>query len=254
MIAIPLQSGSSGNSIYVEANGVRLLFDAGISGVQAERRLRMHGRDIRSVDALIVSHEHSDHISHAGVFHRKYGITVHVSARTYEAAAGSMKLGKIGELVHYRPGEALDFGGIRVETFPTAHDGVEGSAFVAEADTKRLGILTDLGHAFEGLAEIVTSLDAVFIESNYDPHMLETGPYPEFLKARIRGDRGHLSNNEAAGLLRDHGVNLRWACLAHLSENNNHPAAAMRCHLSAIEDRFPVYTASRRECSGLFTL
>jgi len=254
MIAIPLQSGSSGNSIYVEADGVKLLFDAGISGVQAEKRLRMHGKDIRSVDALIVSHDHSDHISHAGIFHRKYGIPVHVSARTYEAAADRIRMGQIGDIIYFRPGETLDFGGIRVETLPTAHDGVEGSAFVAEAGTQRLGILTDLGHAFEGLAEIVSSLDAVFIESNYDPHMLETGPYPEFLKARIRGDRGHLSNQEAAGLLRDHGERLRWACLAHLSENNNHPAAAMRCHLSALQGRFPVYTASRRECSGLFTL
>lgn len=254
MIAIPLQSGSSGNSIYVEAGGVRLLFDAGISGVQAEKRLRMHGRDIRSVDALIVSHDHSDHISNCGVFHRKFQIPVHVGERTFEAAAGSMRLGEIGELIHYRPGETLDFGGVRVETLPTAHDGVEGSAFVVVADQQRLGILTDLGHAFEGLGHTISSLDAVLIESNYDPRMLDEGPYPEFVKARIRGDRGHLSNHEAARLLRDHGINLRWACLAHMSENNNHPGVAMRCHMEAVEGRFPLYTASRRECSGVFTL
>ena len=252
MIAISLQSGSSGNCIYVEAGGVRLLFDAGISGVQAEKRLMMHGRDIRRVDALIISHDHTDHISCAGVFHRKFGIPVHMSKPTFNATSSS--LGPMGKITHFTSGEALDFGAVAVRTLPTAHDAVDGSAFVVEAESQRLGILTDLGHAFEGLADEIDALDAVFLESNYDPRMLETAPYPEFVKARIKGASGHLSNQEAAGLLRDNGGNLRWACLAHLSENSNQPGVAMRCHHNALGDRFPVHALSRRECSEVFTI
>lgn len=254
MIAIPLQSGSSGNSIYVESGGVRLIFDAGISGIQAERRLAMHGRDIRSVDALIISHDHTDHISHAGVYHRKYGLPVHVTRRTYNTVAGSGKLGRIDEVIHFSPGDTLEFGPLRVETIRTAHDAVDGSSFVIEVGMRRLGILTDLGHAFNGLPEVMASLDAVFIESNYDPLMLKRGDYPEFLKHRIMSDKGHLSNEESALLLRDHGHNLQWACLAHLSESNNNPDLAIRCHMDVLDNRFPLHTASRRECSDLFTL
>jgi len=254
MLAIALQSGSAGNSIYVESSGIRLLFDAGISGKQAEARLAMHGRDIRSVDALIISHDHSDHISRAGVMSRKYGIPVYLTRRTYEAACDAQRLGPISDMKHFSPGDVLEFRGIRVETIPTAHDGVEGSCFVAEGSGRRLGILTDLGHAFDGLGKTIASLDGVFLESNYDPRMLDTGPYPEFIKTRIRGERGHLSNQESAELLRDHGQRLQWACLSHLSENNNHPSIAMKCHRETLDGRFPLYTASRRECSGVFTL
>jgi phosphoribosyl 1,2-cyclic phosphodiesterase len=254
MIVIPLQSGSAGNSIYVEAGGARLLFDAGISGNQAEDRLAMHGRGIRSVDALIVSHDHTDHISRAGVFNRKYGIPVHLTRRTYEAAADTQRLGAISGIKHFSPGDTLEFNNLRIETLPTAHDGADGSCFVVDSGRQRLGILTDLGHAFEGLGKVIASLDGVFLESNYDPRMLESGPYPEFVKARIRGEGGHLSNSEAAELLRNHGQKLRWACLSHLSENNNHPSVAMKCHQEALEDRFPLHTASRRQCSGVFTL
>lgn len=254
MIIIPLQSGSSGNCIYVESDGVRLLFDAGISGIQAERRLAMHGRDIRSVDALIISHDHTDHISHAGVLHRKYGLPVHVSRRTYNTVAGSGKLGHIDEVIHFSPGDTLEFGPLSVETILTAHDAVDGSSFVIESGMQRLGIFTDLGHTFHGLPEIISTLDAVLIESNYDPLMLKRGEYPEYVKQRIMSDKGHLSNEESARLLRDHGRNLRWACLAHMSENNNDPDLAIRCHMDMIGHRFPLYAANRRECSAPLTL
>lgn len=254
MIVITLQSGSSGNSIYVESGDTRLLFDAGISGVQAQKRLAMHGRDIRDVDALVISHDHADHVSSAGVFSRKYGIPVHISAPTYEAAMDNTGLGNITSLTHFSPGHTLDFREIKVETLPTAHDAIDGAAFVVKDTRGRLGILTDLGHAFEGLGRVIESLDAVLIESNYDPVMLERGPYPAFVKNRIRGDGGHLSNGEAAELLREHGKKLQWACLAHLSENNNNPATAITRHHRILGERFPIYTASHRACSEVFTL
>ncbi len=231
---------------------MRLLFDAGISGTQAEKRLAMHGHDIREVDALIISHDHTDHISAAGIYNRKFGIPVHMSRRTYQATSG--KLGKISCINHFKNGDTLEFGAISVETTPTPHDGIDGSAFVLEAGGQRLGILTDLGHYFDGLGRIMQGLDGVFIESNYDPVMLQNGGYPEFLQRRISGEQGHLSNQDAADLLQEHGGRLKWACLSHLSENNNDPKVAIRCHRKTLGDSLPMYVASRRSCSNVFTL
>src|SRR5512143_150996 len=159
MIAISLQSGSCGNCIYVETGGVRLLFDAGITGVQAEERLAAHGRDIRSVDAVIISHDHSDHIRHAGVLQRKYGLPVYVTPSTLAAASARCTLGKMQDVHHFRSHDKLRFRGVTVHAIPTPHDGVDGSAFVIEAGLKRLGILTDLGHVFKDLIHLVASLD-----------------------------------------------------------------------------------------------
>src|SRR5512140_1670221 len=239
MIAISLQSGSSGNCIYVETGGVRLLFDAGITGVQAEERLATHGRDIRSIDAVIISHDHSDHIRHAGVLQRKYGIPVYVTPATLAAASSRCALGRMKDVRHFRSNDKLRFGDVLVHAIPTPHDGVDGSVFVIESGDKRLGILTDLGHVFKDLVRIVSSLDAVFLESNYDPEMLAHGPYPAYLKQRIRGPRGHISNLEAAEvLLRASKENrLQWACLAHLSEQNNNPDVALRTHRKVMADR-----------------
>jgi phosphoribosyl 1,2-cyclic phosphodiesterase len=254
MIAISLQSGSNGNCIYVEADGVRLLFDAGISGIQAEKRLAAHGRDIRKVDALIISHDHADHIRCAGVFQRKYGLPVYVTPKTLDAAVSISSLGCLTNVLHFRSGGTLRFGDVSVETIPTPHDGTDGAAFVVNAAGKRLGILTDLGHVFDGLGRVVASLDAVFIESNYDPEMLTNGPYPLFLKRRIKGPGGHISNREAAELLRMAGVGLKWACLAHLSEQNNSPDVALRTHREVLSAAFPLHIASRYAASGIFTV
>ncbi len=214
MIAFSLQSGSNGNCIYVETDGVKLLFDAGINGLQAEKKLASRGRNIRDVDAVIISHDHGDHIRYAGVYQRKYRLPVHA--------------------------------------IPTPHDSADGAAFVITSGNKRLGIMTDLGHVFDGLGDVISTLDAVFLESNYDPAMLAKGHYPAFLKKRIQGPEGHLSNIESAELLRDASSgNLRWACLAHLSEHNNNPSLAIQTH-RRIHSRLPLYIASRYALSDIF--
>jgi phosphoribosyl 1,2-cyclic phosphodiesterase len=255
MIAIALQSGSNGNCIYVESAETRLLFDAGISGIAAERRLAKFGRDIRKVDAVIISHDHADHVRCAGVYHRKYRLPVWISRRTFDAAVARGGCFAASEEVrHFEPGRALRFGAMTVETVPTPHDAAEGVAFVVASGGKRLGILTDLGHVFEGLEELVGSLDAVFVESNYDPDLLDSGPYPAFLKARIRGPRGHISNIEAAQLLRAGAGagRMKWVCLAHLSEENNRPALALKTHRRIAGNEYRLYAASRHEPTGAF--
>lgn len=253
MIAISLQSGSNGNCIYVETNGVRLLFDAGICGIKAASRLKAYGRDIQEVDALIISHDHADHISFAGVYQRKYGLPIYITPRTLERAERENRLGKLQDVNYFLAGGKIQFGKVSVRTIPTPHDAVDGAAFVISSEAKKLGILTDLGHVFKELFPVIASLDAVFIESNYDPFMLTNGRYPAFLKKRIQGPKGHLSNTESAELLRA-GAKLKWACLAHLSEHNNNPRVALKTHLEIVGRKITFYTASRYSPSGILSV
>jgi len=255
MQVISLQSGSNGNCVYVEAGGKKLLFDAGISGSCAEERLAVHGRDIRAVDALIISHNHSDHISSAGVFQRKFGIPLYVTPRCLSAAQTRCSLGKLKEVHHFRSGSSIRIGGLTIHTIPTPHDGEDGVVFVIDDGLHRLGILTDLGHVFQDLGRTIASLDAVLLESNYDPEMLANGSYPRFLKTRIKGPGGHISNREAAELLAGAaGGRLRWACLAHLSEENNSPELALRTHRELLGETVTLRVASRYGVSEIFTV
>jgi phosphoribosyl 1,2-cyclic phosphodiesterase len=186
-----------------------------------------------------------------GIYQRKFGLPIHVTTKTLDAAGRSL-LGKIEDIRRFRAADVLHFGKVAVETIPTPHDGVDGVAFVVDDGRRRLGILTDLGHVFDDLRDVVRSLDGIFIESNYDPEMLAAGPYPEFLKERIRGSGGHLSNTEAARLLRTAaGKRLKWACLAHLSEENNHPNLALRTHREVLGGGLPLHVASRYRPTGV---
>lgn len=246
MKVISLQSGSNGNCIYVEAADVRLLFDAGISGKQARERLAQHGRDISRVNALLISHDHCDHTRAMGIYQRSFGVPIWGTESSVSVAQAKCRLGSLKNVRNFRSGETLRFGDVTVETIPTPHDGADGVAFVVDDGANRLGILTDLGHVFAGLAPLLRSLDAVVLESNFDPVMLEHGRYTEPLKKRIRGPGGHISNSEAAQLLLPCvGDRLRWACLAHLSAENNSPEVARKTHVEILEDRLPLHVASR---------
>jgi len=252
MLVIPLQSGSNGNCVYVEAGTTRLLFDAGISGRQAQRRLAAFGRAIHDVGALLVSHDHADHARCMGIYHRKFGLPVHVTQKTLAAARRRADLGPIEPVHYFAPGGTIRLDGVSVETIPTPHDGADGVAFVVDDGRRRVGLLTDLGHVFAGLADVLCSLDAVLIESNYDPAMLRRGSYPPWLQERIRGPGGHLSNVESARLLAKTGGRLQWVCLGHLSEENNDPALALDVHRRIVgSDRWPIHVASRYAATGV---
>ncbi len=254
MRVISVQSGSNGNCIYVEAGGARLLFDAGISGVQAQQRLQALGCDIKSVDAVLVSHDHADHSRSVGIFQRKFGLPICITAATYQASCKRHRLGKVNDLRWFEAGDSIPVRDAVVHTVATPHDGVDGVAFVVDDGSRRLGILTDLGHVFDGLPELLATLDGVLLESNYDPDMLRCGRYPEMLKRRIRGRGGHLSNGESAGLLGQANGRLRWACLGHLSEENNHPDLVLQAHQKALDRRLPLHVASRYQATGPMTL
>lgn len=255
MNVIALQSGSSGNCFYVESRGVQLLFDAGITGKQAQQRLALRGREISGADALIISHDHVDHVKYAGIYQRKFGVPLHVTSMTYQVSRTKFNLGPIDTLSYFESGSTLEFNDLTVETIPTAHDGTDGVAFVVDDGQYRLGILTDLGHVFAGLEETVHSLDAVLLESNYDVQMLTNGPYPRHLQDRIRGPGGHLSNSEAAELLRAAAhPRLQWVCLIHLSEQNNSPAVALETHRQVNGDRFVLHVAGRHQVTSVMEL
>ena len=253
MRTFSIQSGSTGNCIFVETQGVRLLFDAGVSGKTAEMRLAACGIDIRSVHGIVISHDHSDHTRCMGIFNRKYGIPVHITRPSLDAALAKNPIGPIANVRLFRSGDTMQVGSVRIETIPTPHDAVDGVAFVVDDGTSRLGIMTDLGYPFSELATAVGTLDAVYLESNYDPEMLTKGSYPWYLKNRIRGGGGHISNAEAAELLvRAASPRLRWACLAHLSEENNSAQVALRTHHEIVGRRFPLGLASRHDASAVF--
>ena len=199
----------------------------------------------------MISHDHADHIRCAGVYQRQFGLPVYVTRTTLAAGLAQRDLGRLHDVRHFHAGQTLRFGSVTVETIPTPHDGADGVAFVVACGNKRLGVLTDLGCVFDALHEIVGSLDGAFVESNYDPEMLAHGPYPLYLKNRIKGPGGHLSNDEAAELLaRSAGGRLRWACLAHLSEHNNEPGLALRTHRAILGDRLALHAASRHGPTG----
>jgi len=252
MLTCSLQSGSNGNSFYVETDDVRLLFDAGISARSSEQRLAEHDRDIRDVEAVIISHNHSDHIKHAGVLHRRFSLPLYMTPGVWRASRG--KLGAVNDVRLFDAGDCLRFGSTTVETVPTAHDGIDGVAFIISSENKKLGIFTDLGHRFEGIEKWITELDALYLESNYDDEMLDNGSYPHWLKNRIRGDGGHLSNTEAAQLVDDSAQGLQLLILSHLSEHNNSPETALATARDILGEAFPIAMTQRSQVSEMFTV
>lgn len=260
MRVVSLQSGSNGNCIFVEANGLRLLFDAGLTGAKTEERLAEVGVDVRSVHGVLISHDHSDHVKGAGVLQRKFDLPIWLTRKTCEAAAANKR-----HPVHlespslFTAGKTISFpNGVLVETIPTPHDAVDGAGFVVDDGSNRFGILTDLGHVFPELEQVFPTLDGVLLESNYDPKMLEENDnYPTWLKNRIRGKHGHLSNRDAASLIKNAGTRLRVACLGHLSEENNTPELAEEPYRSKSfcqrKRSIPIRIASRDRCVELWS-
>ncbi len=254
MKVISLQSGSNGNCIYVEANGVKLLFDAGIAGNLVQERLAVHGRAVGAVDAVLISHDHIDHCRSMGILNRMFGLPIYATAKTYDAAK-RFALGDIGDLRYFASGETVKFGKATVETIRTPHDAEDGVVFVVDDGKHRLGIMTDLGHVFTGLSDVVASLDAVLLESNYAPDMLANCSRPEWLKKRIAGPEGHISNFEAAELLNAAASpRMQWACLGHLSEENNTPTLALDTHRTILGDRLRLSVASRYAVSAVMEI
>jgi phosphoribosyl 1,2-cyclic phosphodiesterase len=229
-----LASGSGGNACYVESANARILVDAGLSGREIVKRLACIGVDAGSLDALVITHEHLDHIRGAGPLARSLRIPLFASFSTL--SQGTKILGTIPVPVPVTTGQTIAVKDLEIQTFTKCHDAVDPIGLVLCWEKVRLGIVTDLGRTTPLVKDRLQGCNALIAEFNHDEKMLEDGPYPLELKRRIKGPDGHLSNLQAARLIRSvaHG-GLGWVTLAHLSEVNNRPEKAYRAVEEALE-------------------
>ena len=222
-----LGSGSTGNATLIEAGGppaFRMLVDCGLGIRQLSMRLAGAGLADSDIDAIFITHEHSDHIGCARQFASRHGIPVWMSMGTYAALD---KPDFEGWLRIAQDGVAIDLGGLQLTPFTVQHDAREPLQLTCTDGAVKLGILTDLGHATAHVLDHLQACDALLLESNHDSAMLEASSYPFFLKRRVAGQFGHLSNTAAADIARAvcH-PRLKHLVAAHLSEQNNRPALA----------------------------
>ena len=221
-----LASGSKGNAIYISDGTTSLLVDAGLSGVEIERRLKAHDLDPRDIDAMIVSHEHSDHVRGVGILSRRFDLPVYLSEKTGQEA--SQTIGKIKDTRLFKCGRTFNVKTLDVHPFSTAHDAEDSAGFTISRNERKIGIATDLGIVTAMVKQHLKGCDLLILEANHDPEMLMTGPYPWPLKQRIKGRTGHLSNQASGELLSElKHDKLQHVILAHLSETNNTPAKAL---------------------------
>lgn len=216
-----LASGSRGNCALIEADGCRILVDAGLSGKEIERRLatlELSGEDLQ---AILVTHEHHDHVGGVGPLARRYNLPVYVDQQTHTALP---KLGKIEDLQLFAAGDNFNCQGLTIKSFSTTHDAINPVGFVIESTEGKVGYATDLGMTTRLVSEHLKECRVLILEANHDEQMLLDGPYPWPLKQRIRSRHGHLSNHESRRLLEDiNWSGLEALFLAHLSEENNCP-------------------------------
>lgn len=231
---VSLGSGSKGNATLVESGGTRVLVDCGFAGREAQRRLADVGVPATELDAILVTHEHGDHVRGVETLATRFGIDVWTTAGTWRQAGGS---GLPGLQLFSGHQGGFRVGDIRVTPFPVPHDAREPCQFVFECDGLRLGTLTDSGHITSHIRELLQDCDALVLECNHDKEMLRNGPYPPALKARVGGPFGHLSNDQAAELLDAISpTRLRHLLVAHMSGKNNRPDLARNALLEVSTD------------------
>ncbi|GEK59014.1 MBL fold metallo-hydrolase [Marinococcus halophilus] len=217
-----LASGSTGNAIYVQTGKQRLLIDAGLSGKKIVENLCAIGVDPAALDALIITHEHSDHIKSAGVLSRKYQLPVYANPKTWQAMEGLIGKVPLEQKFHLERNQPALFGNIELEPFHVSHDAVDPMFFVFHNEGKKLALATDMGYVSDQIKGTVKNADAYIFESNHDINLLRMGHYPWNVKKRILGDSGHVSNEDSAYALADVvGDRTSRIYLAHLSRDNN---------------------------------
>lgn len=219
-----LGSGSKGNAVVVENGACRILIDVGFGPRILKKRMHALGLDPRSIEACIITHEHSDHARGAAPAQKKWNWPLYATAGTI----ANSRLGKLS-VTSFSAGATLAFSSIDVETFRTPHDASEpiGVTMTARDTGARAAVVTDLGMVTERVRRMVKDVDLLLIESNHDEEMLRNGPYPEWLQKRIASSVGHLSNRDCADLVSESvSPRLRTVVLAHISEDNNTPRLA----------------------------
>ncbi len=233
----PLRSSSKGNTTMVFNKDTRILVDCGISGKALIECLSLAGVEANTIDALVITHEHSDHIKGVGIISRKYDIPIYANKSTWQAMKA--QLGRINEenIRVFETGSEFYINSIKVKSFKTPHDAAESVGYTFSFMEESVAVATDMGVITEEILAAIYGSHTALIEANYDLNMLEIGSYPYELKCRIKGERGHLCNSAAAELARslaDSGT--KRIILGHLSEENNYPPIAFETVKACIKD------------------
>jgi len=258
-------SGSSGNCVYVGSDSTHVLVDAGISKKRTEEGLHSCDIDLKDISAIMITHEHIDHINGLGVISRKYSIPIMATPLTVQAIRENKKLGEIpSELfMEIAPDEPFRVGDMEICPFRISHDAADPVAYRINCSGQSVAVATDMGTYDNYTVSNLKGLDAIVLEANHDVNMLLAGDYPYYLKQRILGDKGHLSN-ESSGRLLDEILhdNLKYIALGHLSKENNFEELAYQTVTTEITlsdscykaKDFNIMVARRDVCSGLLTI
>jgi phosphoribosyl 1,2-cyclic phosphodiesterase len=243
-----LASGSSGNCFYVGNNSSGVLVDAGISAKQILSRLSLINKKPESIKAILLTHEHADHIRGADVFSRNFNIPIFCTNKTSSDSFICSNKDSINSIKNH---ENFKIAGLDIETFKKSHKARDPVFFSLSLQNKKVSVITDLGYCCSNVISEVGSSNAVFLESNHDPAMLDEGPYPYYLKKWVKGDDGHLSNTQAGLCALEHANSrLKNIILSHISKTNNTPELALKTFYKLIKERknfHPNVLVSNRE-------
>lgn len=231
-----LSSGSSGNCFYVEKENSAVLIDAGISAKSIIEKLYKLNLNIKNINGIFITHEHSDHMKGADVLARNFNIPIYATRGTIKNCCLCSNEKLINEI---KANEVINMNGLRIETFSKNHKASEPVSYsISQKDNKTISVITDLGYACKNVNGKISESDFLFLESNHDLRMLENGPYPYFLKKWIKSDSGHLSNNQSSLAVLEYGNSkLKNIVLSHLSKTNNSPKIAIRTFKNLLKER-----------------
>jgi len=253
-----IASGSSGNCIHVGSDNINILIDVGISRKYVEEGLFANDINPQDISGILVTHEHSDHIRGIGVLSRKYDIPIYGTKETLDFIDNCKSLGRIDkDLFHeVEPDNAFQIGDMTTKPFSISHDALNPVAYRVENNGKALAVATDMGTFTDYTVNSLKNLDAILLEANHDVKMLQVGPYPYYLKRRILGKKGHLSNELSGRLLNQIlNDNMKYIMLGHLSKENNFPELAyetVRMEIDMSDNKynsndFPIVVTKRDE-------
>ena len=256
-----LYSGSTGNCLFVKTTHSKILIDAGVSVKKITEALASINVSFDDIDAILVTHEHSDHVQSLGAISKKFDLPVFANSKTWDAMSKQKDKVSSHNIKFFCVDESFEIGDLRILPFSIPHDAINPCGFNFFCDNKKLSVATDLGHVNTNILNHLDGSNFLMLESNYDTEVLKCGSYPFVLKSRIAGPNGHLSNN-LAGKTISHliGSGLSDVVIGHLSKDNNFPELAYSTVLEELAinnysaSDINISVASRYEPSSLFTI